>query len=105
MPLARYMQLLDGLPAGAQSPGHTVTLSLSGFGEPLVHPEFLTLVRLAREQGMRVEIITNGTLLDAALARELVTLDVAQVTISRMAGMRSPTRRCADMRVNPPLKL
>ena len=86
MPLARYMQLLDGLPAGTQSPGRPVTLSLSGFGEPLVHPEFLTLVRLAREQGVRVEVITNGTLLDAALARELVVLGVAQVTVSLDGG-------------------
>ena len=54
-------RLLDGLPQ------HPVTLSLSGFGEPLVHPDILTLVRLAREQGARVEIITNGMLLDAAL--------------------------------------
>ena len=99
MPLARYMQLLDGLPAGAQSPGHPVTLSLSGFGEPLVHPEFLACVRLARERGLRIEIITNGTLLDAALARELVALGVSQVTVSldggdevAYAAMRGQTR-------------
>ena len=90
MPLARYSRLLDGLPgAEEQRSGgvsHPITLSLSGFGEPLVHPEFLTLVRLAREQGVRVEIITNGTLLDAALARELVALGVAQVTVSLDGG-------------------
>jgi MoaA/NifB/PqqE/SkfB family radical SAM enzyme len=90
MPLARYSRLLDGLPgAEEQRSGgvsHPITLSLSGFGEPLVHPEFLTLVGLARERGVRVEIITNGTRLDAALARELVALGVSQVTVSLDGG-------------------
>ncbi len=90
MPLARYSRLLDGLPgAEEQRSGgvsHPITLSLSGFGEPLVHPEFLTLVGLARERGVRVEVITNGTRLDAALARELVALGVSQVTISLDGG-------------------
>jgi sulfatase maturation enzyme AslB (radical SAM superfamily) len=80
MPVARFTRLLDGLPR------HPVALSLSGFGEPLVHPEFLALVRLARERDVQVEIITNGTLLDAALARELIALGVAQVTVSIDGG-------------------
>ena len=80
MPLPRFVRLLDGLPR------HPVTLSLSGFGEPLVHPEFRTLVALARERGARVEIITNGTLLDATLARELIDLGVAQITVSMDGG-------------------
>lgn len=97
MPLARFQRLLNGLPGqkirGDQkphpvtvSPYHRVSVSFSGFGEPLVHPHFLELVRLARERGMRVEIITNGTLLDARMARELVALDVAQVTVSLDGG-------------------
>jgi hypothetical protein len=32
---------------------------------------------LAQERGVRVEVITNGTLLDAALARELIAVGVA----------------------------
>lgn len=68
------------------SPYLPIILSLSGFGEPLVHPHFLELVRLARERGARVEIITNGTLLDVRMARELVALDVARVTVSLDGG-------------------
>lgn len=86
MPLARYTRLLDGLSAVAHSPVQPFTVSLSGFGEPLVHPEFLAFVGLARARGLRVEIITNGTLLDAALARELIALGVAQVTVSMDGG-------------------
>lgn len=90
MPLTQYRKLLDGLPGTEEQGGkgvpRPITLSLSGFGEPLVHPEFLALVQLARKQGLRVEIITNGTLLDAALARELVALEVAQVAVSLDGG-------------------
>lgn len=85
MPLPRFQRLLDGLPPLAP-PRAPVTLSLSGFGEPLVHPQFLELVRLAQGCGVQIEIITNGTLLDAALARELVALGVARVTVSLDGG-------------------
>ncbi len=80
MPVGRFKDLLDGLP------DHPITLSLSGFGEPLVHPEFLALVRLAREWGTGVEVITNGTLLDTALAVELVGAGVSRVTVSLDGG-------------------
>jgi MoaA/NifB/PqqE/SkfB family radical SAM enzyme len=84
MPVERFARLLEGLPqprVGAQ-----ITLSLSGYGEPLAHPRFLDLVRLARERGFRVEIVTNGLLLDAALARSLADLGVSQVAVSLDGG-------------------
>jgi MoaA/NifB/PqqE/SkfB family radical SAM enzyme len=105
MPMARYQRLLAGLPApkayvvepknsgmwGSRSAGEPplhpplsppVTLAFGGFGEPLMHPHFLEMVRLARERGFRVEVTTNGMLLDAGLARELVASGVTKVTIS-----------------------
>jgi MoaA/NifB/PqqE/SkfB family radical SAM enzyme len=78
MPMERYRQLLDGLPHRAEA----VTLAFGGFGEPLTHPQFLEMVRLARAQALRVELITNGTLLEPAVAQALVELDVAQVAVS-----------------------
>ncbi len=92
MPLARYRPLLDGLPP---SPRQPITLAFAGFGEPLVHPDFLEMVRLARAAGLQVELITNGTLLTPETVRELLSLGVAQVAISvdgadetSYAGMR-----------------
>jgi MoaA/NifB/PqqE/SkfB family radical SAM enzyme len=105
MSMARYQHLLAGLPSseaytlasrsrglwGNQSTGQAplrppsslpITLAFGGFGEPLLHPHFLEMVYLARERELRIEITTNGTLLDAALARELVAAGVAKVTIS-----------------------
>ncbi len=79
MPLALYRALLDGLP---QCPPETITFAFAGYGEPLVHPDFLEMVRLARQQRLRAEVITNGLLLTEEKIRELIGLRVAQVTVS-----------------------
>jgi len=50
----------------------TQLVHLQGWGEPLLHPDFFTLVALARQAGCRVGTTTNGTLVDAPLAARLV---------------------------------
>jgi MoaA/NifB/PqqE/SkfB family radical SAM enzyme len=79
MPLARYQKLLDGLPTRR---GEPITLAFAGFGEPLVHPDLLEMVRWARAAGLRVELITNGLLLTPEKIGALLGLGVAQVAIS-----------------------
>ncbi len=79
MPLARYRALLEGLPPGS---GGGITLAFGGFGEPLAHPDFMEMVRLARVAGLRVELITNGLLLTPAKIGALLGMGVAQVAIS-----------------------
>jgi len=83
MTAACYDQLLSGLP---DAPPDRLTLAFGGFGEPTVHPGFLDLVAQARASGRRVEILTNGTTMTPQLARELVSLGVAQVTVSVEGG-------------------
>jgi len=83
MPFARFERLVGGLPADS---GDRLTLAFSGFGEPLVHPDWHEMVRLARRRQHRVELITNGLLLDADVARTLVDLGAAQVTVSIDGG-------------------
>ncbi len=83
MPFGRFKRLVDGLSADC---GDGLTLAFSGFGEPLAHPDWQKIVRLARERQHRVELITNGLLLDADGARTLVELGVAQVTVSIDGG-------------------
>ena len=104
MPIERYQRMLAGLadpepcasgsgntgvwgskrltPPPPRPRGDAVTLSFGGYGEPLAHPDFLRNGPPGAEQGLRVEVITNATLLDAAMARELVALGVAQVAVS-----------------------
>ena len=47
-----------------------------------MHPSWLEMVRRARGRQHRVELTTNGPLLDAGDARALVALGKAQVTVS-----------------------
>jgi len=58
------------------------SVSFSG-GEPTLRPDLPDLVAYAKSLGMRVNLITNGTLITAALAKILALkgLDSAQVSI------------------------
>ena len=58
-----YERILDGIRAFTPMP----TLFLGGFGEPLVHPRIIEMVRQAKQRGVWVELITNGILLSAAV--------------------------------------
>ena len=57
------------------------SLLLSG-GEPLIHPRFFDLVDLATEQGLKLTISTNGTLITPDKAARLKAANVAYVGIS-----------------------
>ena len=58
-------------------------LSLGGIGEPLTHPHLPEMVAQAKSQGLAVELVTNATLLEPALARALTEagLDLLWVSI------------------------
>ncbi len=58
------------------------SVSFTG-GEPTLRPDLCRLVRYARSLGLRVNLITNGTLITAPLARGLADagLDSAQVSL------------------------
>ncbi len=62
----------------------------SGIGEPLMHPHFLEMVRLARERGLAVTVGTNGLLLDKAVSRALVELGVDRLVVS-LDGVKPET--------------
>jgi radical SAM protein with 4Fe4S-binding SPASM domain len=52
-----------------------------GGGEPLLRPDVYVLIRTARECGMEVTVVTNGTLIDAAVARELADAGARRVEV------------------------
>lgn len=54
---------------------------LSG-GEPLIHPHFFEIATYARQKGLRLTISTNGTMIDADIARRLKELTFSYVGIS-----------------------
>jgi len=58
------------------------TVFFGGIGEPLFHPRIIDMIKAAKETGKRVEIITNGTLLNGELSRKLVQTEPDRLWIS-----------------------
>jgi len=51
---------------------HLDSVMFGGFGEPTIHPDILRMVRAVKDLGVRVEMVTNGTLLDDAMLNGLM---------------------------------
>lgn len=74
--LTEGLALLDDLKAFG------VPVVLFSGGEPLMHPDLLTLVARTVELGMRAVISTNGTLISQGVAEKLNKLGLSYVGIS-----------------------
>jgi MoaA/NifB/PqqE/SkfB family radical SAM enzyme len=73
-----YQALIDGL---ADFPD-VKTIAFAGFGEPLLHPRFSEMVRLAHVNGLRTEMTSNAILLSSSLAEQLIDAGLDQFTVS-----------------------
>ena len=78
MAMATYRQLAEGL---RQAPT-LKAVAFWGLGEPLLHPDIVEMVSMASELGARTELITNGLLLDAAMAEGLITAGLDTLVVS-----------------------
>jgi MoaA/NifB/PqqE/SkfB family radical SAM enzyme len=76
MGLHEWVRVLEGL----RSLG-TLSVSLTG-GDPLAHPDFLAIARAARERGLVVKVLTNGSLVTREMAHELAEMRVQDVELS-----------------------
>jgi MoaA/NifB/PqqE/SkfB family radical SAM enzyme len=64
----------------------THTITITGQGEPLIHPHLPELIKHARDAGLRVTMTTNGTLLNESKVRTLVNLGLDHLKVSLWAG-------------------
>lgn len=78
MSLATFNRLMAQLDQFPSPPA----IHLSGYGEPMFHPDFLEIVQQAKATGARLEMTTNGMLLDADMAAALVELDLDRLVVS-----------------------
>ena len=58
------------------------TIALVGEGEPLMHKGFFVMAQMARERGIRVMIISNGSAFSQSVIEQLCETEVAYVSIS-----------------------
>jgi len=61
---------------------HTPEIVLVGEGEPLLHPDFFSIVASFKQADLQVQAFTNGTLIDEKIAEKIVSsgLDIINVT-------------------------
>ena len=69
---------------------HAGMVFLQGWGEPLLHPHFWSLVRRVRSAGARVGFTTNGTLLTDRNLEQLFETQVNVIGVS-LAGAEAAT--------------
>lgn len=72
-------ELLERALAGA---GRLEFVLLFQWGEPLLHPRFLSMAQRAAEGGVRTFVTTNGTLLDGPRVAALLAAGIDRVTLS-----------------------
>jgi MoaA/NifB/PqqE/SkfB family radical SAM enzyme len=64
----------------------TRKMILIGEGEPTLHPRLLDMIASAKNAGLFVTLVTNGTMLDAAKAQSLVKSGLDELRISLWAA-------------------
>jgi MoaA/NifB/PqqE/SkfB family radical SAM enzyme len=64
----------------------TRTVDVSGWGEPLLHPNALAMLRLIRESGIECQLVTNGSLLSPAVCDELLAMRLNRLRVSINSG-------------------
>ena len=63
-------------------PGTVEKIFFGGMGEPLCHPDILSMLRRAKATGRFVEVITNGTLLTDEFCEALIDTGIDRLWIS-----------------------
>ena len=66
----------------ASTEAASTAVNFSGYGEPMTHPLFWEFLAQAKRAGLWAELVTNGTLLNAAAADLLVELRADRVIVS-----------------------
>lgn len=81
-------ETFDRLVASLRALDPRPTVFLGGFGEPLVHPRIVAMVRRLKTLGVpRVELITNGCLLTQPMSRDLIEAGIDTLWVS-LDGIR-----------------
>jgi MoaA/NifB/PqqE/SkfB family radical SAM enzyme len=89
MEMPTYRRLIAGL----QAVPTLTKVAFWGLGEPLLHPDIVEMVALAKDLGAETELISNGLLLDRILAEGLVSAGLDTLVLSVDGG---PADSCAD---------
>ncbi len=71
----QFIHILDSIPT-------LLKIKLVGAGEPLMNPHFFEMARIAGERKIEVKTTTNGSLLDQARRKDLLSCGLTHVDVS-----------------------
>jgi len=74
--LEHFKKLVD------ESVKYGASIRMSGYGEPLLHPNFFEMVEYGRSKNARLSLITNGSLLNREKIERLIALDMDSIEVS-----------------------
>jgi len=74
--------VFDRIAAGLKEIDPMPSVFFGGFGEPLSHPGMLSMIQRVKSLGVRVELITNGLLLNKELITRLVEVELDSLWVS-----------------------
>jgi len=77
--------LFEGLCRDLREMG-TKTITITGEGEPFLHPSLCDMTSAAKGMGFRVTLVTNGTLLDEANIERIIEARLDTLRVSLLAG-------------------
>lgn len=75
MPFETFKKIVSRL-------GEVKLLTLTGWGEPLIHPQIFEMIAYCKGRGYNVKLTTNGTLLASDIRRKVVSSGLDEITIS-----------------------
>ena len=70
-----FAKMLDNFP-------DVKTIALVGEGEPLMHKDFFTMAHMAKDRGIRVMIISNGSAFSQSVIKKICDAQIAYIGIS-----------------------
>lgn len=76
MDMSIFQAILRTMPESVE------TVFFGGMGEPMIHPEIITMVKAVVAKGKRVELLTNAALLTPERSQELVEAGISMIWVS-----------------------
>ncbi|MCL6559674.1 MAG: radical SAM protein, partial [Firmicutes bacterium] len=78
MKWSTFENILDGL----KELPDLETVHFGGFGEPLSHPKIFEMIKAVKDLNLRVEMITNGSLLTESVIKKLIDMGLDSIYVS-----------------------
>ena len=97
MPLETFKKIVDRLE-------NIKLLTLTGWGEPLVHPHIFEMITYCKERGYKVKLTTNGILLTPDIRQKVLSSGLDEITISLESVNKASEVGHSNLNVLPHVK-